>query len=98
MLPSPGKPGVGAAGRNRLCLRKYHSRAPRQRGPCAFQGVYMRFWLVSVLGSSVVIKRDNGREASGTCVCRCGCRVRFTACADVGGIWLWCSKCGMLEI
>ena len=42
---------------------------------------------------------DNGREARGTCTCP-GCNevVKWTACSDVGGVWVWCDECGMQDL
>jgi hypothetical protein len=51
------------------------------------------------LGSSLISFRVNeqGRSARGTIKCsRCGEIATFTACIDVGGIWIYC-KCGTQE-
>jgi hypothetical protein len=49
------------------------------------------------LGSGFTVTYDNGREASGRITCECGTDVRWTACIDVGGVWLWCPHCGMID-
>ncbi len=41
---------------------------------------------------------ENGHSARGTIICICKEKVTFTACSDVGGIWVNCPKCGFYDI
>jgi hypothetical protein len=42
--------------------------------------------------------QEKGRSARGKCKCpECGKPVTFSACSDVGGVWVLCPKCGQLD-
>jgi len=47
---------------------------------------------------SVDYVSPNGREAGGKCICNCGEESKWRACADVGGVIIYCKKCGMIDV
>ena len=49
-------------------------------------------------GATDVRINENGRSARGKCPCpQCGRISDFSLCADVGGIWVQCEKCGVID-
>jgi predicted RNA-binding Zn-ribbon protein involved in translation (DUF1610 family) len=49
-------------------------------------------------GATDVRINEEGRSARGKCPCpECGTISKFTACSDVGGLWIWCEKCGLID-
>jgi len=49
-------------------------------------------------GATDVSINENGRSARGKCPCpKCGIISEFSLCADVGGIWVQCEKCGLID-
>ena len=42
---------------------------------------------------------EEGRSARGRMDCPyCGEEFTIAACIDVGGLWLYCPKCGMIDV
>ena len=45
-----------------------------------------------------VWESETGREASGRSPCpQCNTLCRVGACSDVGGVWWYCPKCGVVD-
>lgn len=42
---------------------------------------------------------SSGREAYGIIDCKCGAtNCQVTCCSDVGGVWIHCPKCGLIDV